>query len=117
MNVMTPASRFRYVDEATGTALTLRDAARAGLLCMVGAPVAAITEAMRARRSLSRSRSPSRDRDRTLSPQSTLRSNMSSRDVSFDTERCVYVRVSSDVCVCVRVGKQCMRDRPTRRCC
>ncbi len=65
--------------------MTLRDAARAGLLAMVGAPVAAIMEAMKARRSMSRSPS----RDHTLSPQSTLRSNISSRDISFDTDRSV----------------------------
>ena len=50
---------------------------------MVGAPVAAIMEAMKARQSMSRSPS----RERTLSPQSTLRSTMSSRDISFDTDR------------------------------
>ncbi len=73
----------RYVDQTTGDRLTLREAARAGLLAMVGAPVAAIMEAMKARRSMSRSPS----RERTLSPNSTLRSNFSSRDVSFDTDR------------------------------
>ena len=83
----------RYIDQSTGDKLTLREAARAGLLAMVGAPVAAIMEAMRARQSMSRSPS----RERTLSPQSTLRSNMSSRDVSFDTDRQVEINFNRNV--------------------
>ena len=89
----------RYIDQNTGDKLTLREAARAGLLAMVGAPVAAIMEAMRARQSMSRSPS----RERTLSPQSTLRSNMSSRDVSFDTDRQVEINFNKNIKVCLHI--------------